>query len=102
MRVGCYVRVSTLDQHPETQLLQLRDYCRARGWTDVREYVDHGESGAKTRRPALDRLISDAKLRNIDAVIVVGLDRLGRSVGHVIQILELLRHLGITFLSLRE
>ncbi len=102
LRVGCYVRVSTIDQHPETQLLELRSYCSARGWHEVREYVDHGESGAKTRRPALDRLLSDAKARRIDAVIVVGLDRLGRSVGHVVQVLELLRHLGIVFLSLRE
>jgi len=102
MRVAAYVRCSTLDQHPETQLVELRSYCAARGWTDVREYIDHGESGAKTRRPALDRLLADAKGRRIDTVIVVGLDRLGRSVSHVVQILELLRHLGITFLSLRE
>jgi len=102
MRVAVYVRCSTLDQHPETQLLELRTYCAARGWTNVREYVDHGESGANTKRPALDRLLVDAKAMRIDTICVIGLDRLGRSVGHVVQILELLRHLGITFLSLRE
>ena len=102
MRVAVYVRCSTLDQHPETQLLELRSYCAARGWREVTEYIDHGESGAKRNRPALDRLLVDAKAKRIDTICVTGLDRLGRSVGHVVQILELLRHLGITFLSLRE
>lgn len=102
VRVAVYVRCSTLDQHPETQVVELRNYCAARGWQDVTEYIDRGESGVKTRRPALDRLLADAKALRIDTIVVVGLDRLGRSVGHVVQILELLRHLGITFLSLRE
>src|SRR5262249_4766434 len=55
-----YARVSTLDQEPENQLQELRRYIEARGWTAV-EYVDRGVSGAKDRRQALDRLVTDAR-----------------------------------------
>ena len=60
MRTAIYARVSTLDQQLENQLEELRRYAAARGW-QVKEYVDHGISGAKERRPALDQLIADAK-----------------------------------------
>lgn len=101
-RVGIYVRTSSLDQHPETQLLQLRDYCRARGFERVTEYVDHGESGAKARRPALDRLLADAKARRIDQVVTVAFDRLGRSVKDLLTLLQTFKHLSMDLISLRE
>jgi DNA invertase Pin-like site-specific DNA recombinase len=56
MRVAIYARVSTLEQQPEKQLAELRRYADARGWTAV-EYVDHGVSGAKDKRPALDTML---------------------------------------------
>ena len=59
MTAAIYARVSTFDQEPENQLVELRRYADARGWT-TREYVDRGVSGAKDRRPALDSLIADA------------------------------------------
>ena len=65
-RAAIYARVSTLDQEPENQLAELRRYVRARSWDAAVEYVDHGVSGAKDRRPALDRLIRDARRRRID------------------------------------
>lgn len=65
LHAAIYARVSTLDQEPENQLADLRRYVAARGWTGS-EYVDHGVSGAKERRPALDRLITDAKRRGFD------------------------------------
>jgi DNA invertase Pin-like site-specific DNA recombinase len=55
--VGLYATVSTTDQNTENQLLELRRYVAARGWTGI-EYVDHGVSGAKDRRPALDQLVA--------------------------------------------
>jgi len=72
LRVGIYIRVSTTDkgQDPELQLTPLRDYARARGW-EFQEYVDIGESGAKDRRPALDRLMEDARKRRVDGILVV-------------------------------
>ena len=68
MKTAIYVRVSTLDQHPENQLQELRRYVEAREWTAV-ELVDRGVSGAKDRRPALDQLLADAKRRRIDVLV---------------------------------
>ena len=55
-RAAIYARVSTTDQTCENQLLELRRYCEARGWTGT-EFVDTGISGAKDKRPALDGLL---------------------------------------------
>ena len=82
-RVALYARVSTADQHPEAQLAALREYAAARGLEIAHEYVDHGVSGTKDRRPALDSLLADAKRRRFDAVASVKLDRLARSVQHL-------------------
>jgi len=82
-RVAVYARVSTADQHTEPQLHALRAYCQARGLTVAEEFVDAGVSGAKDRRPALDRLLADARRRRFDAVACVKLDRLARSVRHL-------------------
>ena len=65
MRCAIYARVSTYEQEPENQLQELRRYAEARGWT-VAEYIDRGVSGSKDRRPALDRLVTDAKRRRFD------------------------------------
>ena len=101
-RVGCYLRVSTTDQTVENQRNDLRAYCQARGWDDVIEYSDTGVSGTRERRPGLDRLMSDVKARRVDVVVVAAFDRLGRSVRHLVETLELLRHLDVEFISLRE
>src|SRR3954454_1284674 len=96
-----YARVSTLDQEPENQLAEIRSYIAARGWA-AEEYVDRGVSGAKDRRPALDRLLVDARRRRVDVVVVWRLDRLGRNLRHLILLLEELQALGIAFVSLNE
>jgi len=101
MRAAIYARVSTLDQEPENQLQEIRRYAQARGWSAV-EYVDRGVSGAKDRRPALDQLVADAKRRRFDVVVCWRLDRLGRSLKHLIGLLEDLRALGVAFVSLAE
>ena len=69
-RTAVYVRVSTLDQHPETQQLELRSLAQQRGLDIIKEYVDHGISGARSKRPALDELLADARRRRFDLVIV--------------------------------
>ena len=101
MRCAIYARVSTLDQEPENQLAEIRRYVAARGWTAV-EYVDRGISGAKDRRPALDRLLIDARRRRFDVVVCWRLDRLGRNLKHLVTLLEELQALGIAFVSLNE
>jgi DNA invertase Pin-like site-specific DNA recombinase len=100
-RAAVYVRVSRLDQHPENQLPELRRYCEARGWETV-EFVEHGVSGAKERRPALDALMKDARRRKFDVVLAWKLDRLGRNLRHLITLLEELQALGLAFVSLGE
>ena len=102
MRVAIYARVSTGEQSPEMQLAELRDYCQRRGWEIVDEYVDHGISGARERRPQLDRLTSDAHQRRFDVVLVWKLDRYGRSLKHLVNALAEFEALGITFISLRD
>jgi DNA invertase Pin-like site-specific DNA recombinase len=83
MKAAMYARVSTFDQEPENQLQELRRYVAARGWTAV-EYVDRGVSGAKDHRPALDRLVADARRRRFDVLVCWRLDRLGRNLRHLI------------------
>ena len=68
MKVAAYARVSTNDQTAENQLLELRRYVQARGWTAV-EYVDTGVSGAKDRRPALDQLVADVRRHKVHGII---------------------------------
>ena len=101
MRAAIYARVSTLDQEHENQLQELRRYAQARGWEGT-EFVDHGVSGARDRRPALDRLVADARRRKVDTVVVWRLDRLGRSLKHLVTLLDELQALGVGFVSLGE
>lgn len=102
IRGAIYARVSTFDQNPENQLIELRRYVEARGWTIIREYVDHGVSGAKDSRPALDELRRDAKRRRVDLVVCWRLDRLGRNLRHLILLLDELQALRVGFVSLAE
>jgi DNA invertase Pin-like site-specific DNA recombinase len=101
MRAAIYARVSTLDQHVENQLAELRAYCERGGWTAT-EFVDRGVSGAKDRRPALDEMLVAAKRRKFDIVVCWRLDRLGRNLRHLILSLDELHALGIAFVSFAE
>jgi DNA invertase Pin-like site-specific DNA recombinase len=101
-RAALYTRVSTIDQNPETQGIELRLFAQQRGYEIAEEFVDHGVSGTKVRRPALDRLLKDAHLRRFDAVLVWSCDRLARSTRHFLQVLDELNELGIQFHSQRE
>ncbi len=103
MNTAIYARVSTLNgQDPEMQLRELREYCQRRGMNLVDEYVDTGISGARDRRPELDRLLTDAHRRRFDSVVVWRFDRFARSVSHLLRALETFRSLGIEFVSLSE
>jgi len=78
-RIPLYARVSTTEQHVEPQLHALRSYAEARRLEMAAEYVDHGMSGAKDRRPALDRLLADARRRRFNVLACTKLDRLARA-----------------------
>src|SRR6202051_792994 len=100
-RVALYMRVSTLDQHPETQLYDLRGLAAQRGFQIIQEYTDR-ISGAKARRPGLDQMLKDARRRQFDVVLVWASDRIARSVRHFLEVLDELNHLGVEFVSFRE
>lgn len=83
MRAALHVRVSTLDQHPENQHDELHRNALARG-RSATLYADRGISGAKERRAGLDSLLGAARRRQVDVAVVWRLDRLGRSLRHLI------------------
>ena len=101
LRAALYGRVSTFDQEPENQVRELRAYVEARGWT-AKEYVDRGVSGSKDSRPALDALVRDARSRRIDVVVTWSLDRMGRSLKHLVVLLDDLQALSVGFISVKE
>ena len=100
-RAALYMRVSTVDQHPETQLLDLRQLAGQRGYEIVAEYTDR-ISGAKARRPGLDQLMKEAPRGHFDVVLVWASDRIARSVKHFLETLDELNRLNIEFVSFRE
>ena len=101
-KCAVYARVSTLKQHVETQLYDLRQLAQKRGFEVVAEYTDHGVSGAKARRPGLDALMTDARKRKFSVVLVTAFDRVARSTKHFLQVIDEFDSLGIEFVSRRE
>src|SRR5271156_4990848 len=102
-RIAIYARVSTLhSQNPEMQLTELRDYASRRGWEVTAEYVDLGVSGSRESRPELNRMLAAAHARAFDAVVCWKLDRLGRSLKHLVTTIEDLSAYGVAFVSLRD
>ena len=100
-RAALYMRVSTLDQHPETQLLDLRQMAAQRGLDIVHEYTDK-ISGTKAKRPGLDQMMAEARRGHFDVVLVWASDRIARSVKHYLDVLDELSRLKIEFVSFRE
>ena len=97
-----YVRVSTADQHVESQLYDLRELASQRGYQIVQEYRDCGVSGRRARRPGLDALIADARRKKFSVVLVTAFDRVARSVKHFLQLMDEFDDLGVVFVSRRE
>src|ERR1035437_585287 len=100
-RAALYLRVSTLDQHPETQLLDLRQMASQRGYEIGQEYTDR-ISGATARRPGLDAMMRAARRGQFDVVLVWACDRIARSTKHFLEVLDELNRLNIEFISFRE
>lgn len=100
-RAALYLRVSTVDQHPETQGYDLHQMAAQRGYEITQEYTDR-ISGAKARRPGLDELMRDARRGRFDVVLVWACDRIARSTRHFLEVLDELNRFGIEFVSFRE
>lgn len=93
-KVALYVRVSKTDQHPENQIIELKDYTKRNNFEIYKIYTDK-ISGAKDSRPALNDLMTDARKKMFKAVIIWKVDRLGRSVAHMTQVIQEWQNLGI-------
>lgn len=105
LRVATYCRVSTADkQNPEAQAAELRRYCEARDWALADEITDKGFSGGTSpdQRPGLSRLMALARARKIDVIAVTKLDRLFRSLKHLVAVLDELQALGVQFVSIHD
>jgi DNA invertase Pin-like site-specific DNA recombinase len=101
-KAAIYARVSTPDQHVETQLYDLRDLAAKRGYTVIREFEDRGVSGSKSKRVGLDAMLSSARRREFDVLLVAAFDRIARSTKNFLEIVDELNELGIEFVSARE
>ena len=97
MKIAIYVRVSKEDQHPENQEIELRNYVENHPDMALFDVYEDRISGIKDSRPALDRLMQDARKHLFNHVIIWKVDRLGRSTAHFHQIMDEWNKLGITF-----
>lgn len=97
MRVAIYARISTDGQSVKAQITELREVAIRRKWEIVHEYTDKGKSGAKGRdeRPGLDAMLKSATRREIDMVAAWSVDRLGRSLQHLVTGLADLQTAGV-------
>jgi len=101
-RTALYLRVSTLEQNPTNQRLDLQQMAAQRGLEITEIYTDHGVSGARAKRPGLDQLLADARRGKFDVLLVWACDRLARSTRHFLEVVDELNRLNIEFVSFRE
>ena len=100
-RAALYLRVSTVDQHPETQLHDLHQMASQRNYQIVHEYTDR-ISGVKAKRPGLDQMMADGRHGRFDVVLVWACDRIARSTRHFLEVLDELNRIEVEFVSFRE
>lgn len=103
MKCAIYARVSTKDkQEIGLQLDKLRDFAKAREYKVVKEYKDIGESGAKTSRPQFNQMMMDARKRKFKVLLIYKLDRLSRSLKHLITTVEKLQDNKVDIVTLEQ
>ncbi|MCE4952814.1 cassette chromosome recombinase CcrB [Staphylococcus hominis] len=105
-RIGAYIRVSTERQVEgysiDGQITQIEQFCRFNGYDLVDIYADRGISGKSMNRPALQRMLQDAKNGKLDCVIVYKINRLARNTSDLLTIVEELHRQNVEFFSLSE
>lgn len=102
LRAVRYVRVSRLDQNPRLQEDETIGFIERRGWKLTDTFVDHGVSGSREKRPALDRMMAEARKGKFDILLVWRSDRLFRSLRHTVNSLAELEAMGAVQDRLRE
>ncbi|MDW4097353.1 recombinase family protein [Staphylococcus saprophyticus] len=105
-RIGAYIRVSTERQvegySVDGQITQIEQFCQFNGYDLVDIYADRGISGKSMNRPALQRMLQDAKNGKLDCVIVYKINRLARNTSNLLTIVEELHRQNVEFFSLSE
>jgi DNA invertase Pin-like site-specific DNA recombinase len=100
-RAALYGRVSTGEQDEGMQVAEMIQRCEVRTWQPT-PFLDHGISGSKEKRPALDRMMAEVRRGKFDVVMVYKFDRFARSLRHLILALEEFQALGVAFVSVRD
>lgn len=102
MKVAIYARVSTEEQDADKQELACKEYCERNNLEVFKVYKDAGISGMKSSRPAFNEMLRDMRLRKFNALMVTKLDRVGRSLQHLLSIFEELKNKGVHFISITQ
>ena len=97
MKVAIYARCSTRTQDTDVQERLCREFCQRSGYEIYKIYVDQGQSGTKSSRPAFNDLLDDMRHYHFDMVVVSKLDRIGRSLQHLLSLLDEFKKLGVQF-----
>lgn len=100
--VFLYLRVSTTEQNVESQRFALLDWCAKQGIMNYEMFVDHGISGAKESRPALNQMMDRVDKGECSQVIVFSFSRFARSVSHLLKALQKFKDKGVRFNSVTE
>jgi DNA invertase Pin-like site-specific DNA recombinase len=101
-QVVLYARTSMADQNTDTQMMALRDYCNRMSYRIASEYVDNGFSGKDDKRPEFERLLGDLRANRLSCVLVYKLDRIGRSLKHLLNLFDEFKDKGVEFISLTQ
>jgi DNA invertase Pin-like site-specific DNA recombinase len=97
-----YCRISTANQNIETQLREAQEYCRRNGVVNYKTYADVGVSGMKDTRPQLDSMLRDLRAGQIRCILIYKLDRLGRSLPHLLDLLGEFRNQKVRLISIAD
>jgi DNA invertase Pin-like site-specific DNA recombinase len=102
VKVGVYMRVSTKEQDIGSQKMVIKDYCLRNNFEIYREYSDHGYSGAQDSRPQLNLMLNDMRQNHFQVVICYKLDRIGRSLRHLLDIVAEFKNKGVRLISISD
>lgn len=100
--VAIYARVSTEEQSTDNQVTLCKEYCRRMEHEVFKVYIDEGVSGSKTSRPAFDEMLQDMRLFKFDAIVVVKMDRIGRSLQHLLSLFDEFARKKVTFIAVTQ
>lgn len=102
MKVAIYCRVSTEEQDADKQEEACIEYCKRNNYEIVRIYKDVGISGMKLYRPAFQELLKDMRAYKFDTIMVTKIDRLARSLQHLLSLFEEFKNKGIQFIAITQ